>query len=94
MKKDTTERRLFKYALNNKKTINIGLICLLIAVALELAGPLIAARIIDHHILGIESTWYEVENKTDHTVDYAGKVYIRSDELDSKTDVISEATIM
>ncbi|MEC0302907.1 multidrug ABC transporter permease, partial [Terribacillus saccharophilus] len=76
MKKNTTERRLFRYALSNKKTINIGLVCLLIAVVLELAGPLIAARIIDHHIPGIESTWYEVDGETDNTVNYEGKTYV------------------
>ncbi|MGG1594466.1 ABC transporter ATP-binding protein [Terribacillus saccharophilus] len=94
MKKNTTERRLFRYALSNKKTINIGLVCLLIAVVLELAGPLIAARIIDHHILGIEATWYEVEGETDKTVDYEGKTYVRSDEIQTKEDAVGEATIL
>lgn len=36
--KKSTERRLFQYALKYKKGIIIGLICLVIAVALELAG--------------------------------------------------------
>jgi ATP-binding cassette, subfamily B, multidrug efflux pump len=94
MKKNTTERRLFRYALSNKKTINIGLVCLLIAVMLELAGPLIAARIIDHHILGIESTWYEVENQTDKTVQYNGKTYIRADELTADEAALGEASIL
>ncbi|ASN06629.1 ABC transporter ATP-binding protein [Virgibacillus necropolis] len=82
MKKASTEKRLFNYALHYKRSIIIGLICLVIAVALELAGPLIAKRIIDEHILGIEGNWQQVENNNDeHTVLHDGSYYKRSDRL-------------
>ncbi|MDY0395932.1 hypothetical protein RWE15_18020 [Virgibacillus halophilus] len=42
---------------NLKKGILIGIVCLVIATALELAGPLIAKKMIDEHIVGIEGTW-------------------------------------
>lgn len=32
---------------------------LTIAVTAELTGPMIAKKMIDDHILGIEKTWYE-----------------------------------
>lgn len=63
----STERRLFQYALKYKKGIILGLVCLMIAVALELAGPLIAKRVIDNHILGVEGYWEAVETADDTT---------------------------
>lgn len=82
MKKASTEKRLFLYALHYKRAIIIGLICLIIAVALELAGPLIAKRIIDEHILGIEGNWEQVESNNDkNTVSYDENYYKRSDRL-------------
>src|SRR5690625_47551 len=77
--KGSTEKRLFGYALKFKKGIILGIICLIIATALELAGPFIAKVIIDDHILGIEGTWEEVEAKDDHyVVTYNQHHYIRS----------------
>ncbi|WP_152654925.1 ABC transporter ATP-binding protein [Oceanobacillus sp. CFH 90083] len=77
----STERRLFLYALKYKKGIIIGLICLMIAVALELAGPLIAKRVIDDHILGVEGYWEAVETADDTTAPYHEQVLKRTDRI-------------
>ena len=37
----------------------------MIATAFQLAGPLIAKKIIDDHIVGIEGLWHEVERNQD-----------------------------
>lgn len=80
--KSSTERRLFNYALQFKKGILIGIACLLVAVAMELAGPLIAKTVIDDHILGVEGKWQEVKADHDkHTVTYNDSFYKRGDRL-------------
>ena len=93
MKKASTEKRLLQYALLYKRSIIVGLICLTIAVALELAGPLIAKRIIDEHILGVEGNWQQVENNNDgYTVSYDDKFYKRADritEQDQPKDLVT-----
>ncbi|MCA1059652.1 ABC transporter ATP-binding protein/permease [Rossellomorea aquimaris] len=69
-------RKLTDYALNYKNIIIAALLMLSVSVAAELAGPFIAKKMIDDHILGIESTWYEtVEGK--EAVPYEGKWYKR-----------------
>lgn len=84
--KPSTEKRLFNYALHFKKGILIGLACLVVAVALELAGPFIAKTVIDDHILGVEGSWQEVLSGNDkHTVSYQDHYYKRSDRL-TETD--------
>ncbi|WP_077624447.1 ABC transporter ATP-binding protein [Sediminibacillus massiliensis] len=84
----STEGRLFDYAMQFKKIIFIGLLCLVVAVALELAGPLIAKRVIDEHITGIETTWHLVEENDDkYTVSYNGEFYKREDRVQSDTSL-------
>jgi ATP-binding cassette, subfamily B, multidrug efflux pump len=92
----STEKRLFLYALQFKKGIIIGLICLLIAVTLELAGPLIAKKVIDDHILGIEGAWQQVAEKDDsYTVVYQGKNYKRANRVEETDQTTGEvATIL
>lgn len=93
--KKTTERKLFDYAWDFKKTIFIGLGCLIIAVGLELAGPLIAKRVIDEHIVGIESEWVQMDEKTDrYTVKYQDDWYKRADRVTQKDNTLSTATIL
>ncbi|HWI47697.1 MAG TPA: ABC transporter ATP-binding protein [Rummeliibacillus sp.] len=46
----STTKRLWQYALLYKKTLATGLFLLAIAVAADLAGPLVAKKIIDDHI--------------------------------------------
>ncbi|MDE5414596.1 ABC transporter ATP-binding protein [Alkalihalobacterium chitinilyticum] len=78
MKQQTTGKRLFQYAMLYKKTIFIALAMLTIAVAAELTGPFIAKKMIDDHMLGIESPWVEVTVESDRTVWYNGGYYTRS----------------
>lgn len=49
-----TGKRLFQYALMYKKLLISGLLLLAIAVAADLAGPLVAKKIIDDHIAKAE----------------------------------------
>ncbi|WP_077297150.1 ABC transporter ATP-binding protein [Virgibacillus pantothenticus] len=87
----STEKRLVAYAFPFKKQILIGLLCLIIAVALELAGPLIAKKVIDEHILGLEGTWNQVTERDDrYTVTYQNKNYKRSDRIGGNDEVIGE----
>jgi ATP-binding cassette, subfamily B, multidrug efflux pump len=72
----TTGKRLAKYALAYKKIILAALFMLTISVISDLAGPFIAKNIIDQHILGIESVWYETTNGA-KAVKYDGKFYKR-----------------
>jgi ATP-binding cassette, subfamily B, multidrug efflux pump len=70
----STGKRLTQYALNYKKIIIAALFMLSISVATDLAGPFIAKNIIDEHILGIESVWYETtEGK--NTAEYNEQFY-------------------
>ncbi len=92
--KASTEKRLFQYALHFKKGILIGLACLIIAVALELAGPLIAKTVIDEHILGVEGKWTQVENNDDkYTVSYNDKLYKRADRIEDSDHKLGSATV-
>ena len=78
----STGKRLFGYALLYKKQIIIALLLLTFAVCSELVGPLLAKRMIDNNILGIEKTWVGVAAGTDGAVDYQGQTYKRSDRVD------------
>jgi ATP-binding cassette subfamily B protein len=78
----STESRLLQYALQFKKGILLGIGCLMVAVVLELAGPLIAKTVIDDHILGVEGRWQEVKTDQDkQTVTYQHNFYKRADHL-------------
>ncbi|MYL51083.1 ATP-binding cassette domain-containing protein [Halobacillus litoralis] len=92
--KKSTERQLFQYAWLFRKRIFIGLVCLIIAVALELTGPFIAKRLIDQHIIGIENQWHQVETKDEHTVTYRGDIYIRSDRKKESDEILQTRTIL
>lgn len=72
----TTGKRLTKYAFAYKKIIIAALLMLTISVGTDLAGPFIAKNIIDQHILGIESVWYETASGN-RAVNYDGKFYTR-----------------
>jgi ATP-binding cassette, subfamily B, multidrug efflux pump len=69
-------RRLVDYALLYKKIIIAALLMLTVSVAAELAGPFIAKKMIDDHILGIETSWY-VTDKGKDAVSYRGEWYKR-----------------
>lgn len=89
-----TEKKLFHYAWMFRKPISIGLICLVLAVALELTGPFIAKRLIDQHVVGIESTWHQVKSEDDYTVNYQGALYKREDRLSGSETTDNPATIL
>ncbi|WP_316571204.1 ABC transporter ATP-binding protein [Neobacillus sp. YIM B06451] len=72
----TTGKRLYKYALQFKMIIFAALAMLTISAAADLAGPFIAKRVIDNHILGIESTWHET-SKGNGAVEFEGRFYKR-----------------
>ncbi|MGG3574342.1 ABC transporter ATP-binding protein [Bacillus gobiensis] len=76
-----TGKRLFAYAMLYRKTLMLAILMLVVAVAAELTGPFIAKKMIDGHILGIETPWYEV-NSGEHAVSYNGKTYAREAYLD------------
>lgn len=89
--KSSTEKRLLNYALQFKKGILIGIACLIVAVALELAGPLIAKTVIDEHILGVEGSWQEVMSDDDKdTVAYQHGFYKRTDRITGADEPIGE----
>ncbi|MEI3607124.1 ABC transporter ATP-binding protein [Pseudogracilibacillus sp. SE30717A] len=90
----STEKRLLHYASHFKKGIILGIICLMIATALELAGPLIAKVIIDDHILGIEGTWHEVNEESDYSVTYNQQKFIREERLSSKQESLGKISIV
>ncbi|WP_156645356.1 ABC transporter ATP-binding protein [Lentibacillus sp. JNUCC-1] len=74
--------RLMRYAWSFRKGILIGIVCLVIATALELAGPLIAKTVIDDHILGVEGEWSQVKVENDrYTVEYDNQLYKRTDRI-------------
>ncbi|QGG57745.1 ABC transporter ATP-binding protein [Paenibacillus sp. B01] len=77
-----TGKRLLRYALFYKKPILIALVLLALAVCAEMVGPLLAKRMIDNNILGIERTWVEVEPGTKDSVAYDGMSYKRIDRLE------------
>jgi ATP-binding cassette, subfamily B, multidrug efflux pump len=85
MKKIKSGKRLFQYALTQKKIIIIALLMLSVAVAAELTGPFIAKRMIDNHILGIEKAWITTEENGKDRVFFQGKYYVWEDrvEIDS-----------
>ncbi|WP_027409402.1 ABC transporter ATP-binding protein [Anoxybacteroides tepidamans] len=69
-------KRLLAYALQYKKMMMAALLMLAVSVAAELTGPFIAKKMIDQHILGIESSWYET-TKSEDAVFYQGRWYKR-----------------
>ncbi|WP_442599037.1 ABC transporter ATP-binding protein [Neobacillus sp. D3-1R] len=54
-------KRLWQYALKYKRIIIAALLMLSISVAADLAGPFVAKKMIDEHILGIENKWFETK---------------------------------
>ncbi|RPF50125.1 ABC transporter ATP-binding protein [Aquisalibacillus elongatus] len=85
-KHPSTEKRLFQYAWRFKKTILIGLICLVFSVALELTGPFIAKHLIDNHIVGVANHY--VESDETQGVEFQGQTYERVDRTDLESDQI------
>ncbi|MCM3635532.1 ABC transporter ATP-binding protein/permease [Paenibacillus camelliae] len=83
-----TGKRLLQYGLLYKKTIIVALIFLIIAVSAEVMGPLLAKKMIDEHITGINKTWYYVEEGTAEAVPYKEQWLVREDKLNPSTAVL------
>lgn len=60
-------KRLFQYAMTAKYTFIVALIALAIGVAADLAGPFIAKKMIDEHMLAIEQPFYQTNNPSGAT---------------------------
>lgn len=88
-----TGRRLFQYALIYNKIIAIALVMLTISVAADLSGPFIAKRLIDQHILGVESIWYQTADSKD-AVPYNGNFYKREAYINETDPKIEEVRIL
>lgn len=71
--------RLVNYALHYKTQLLLALLMLAVAVGTELAGPLVAKRLIDVHITGIEKRWFVSEAGGQYAVEFAGAAYKRED---------------
>ncbi|SFA80269.1 MULTISPECIES: ABC transporter ATP-binding protein [unclassified Bacillus (in: firmicutes)] len=89
----TIGKRLFEYALIYKKIIITALIMLTIAVAADLAGPFVAKKLIDQHILGIESPWYKTQ-KGNMSVEYKGEYFTRKDYLEESLPAENQIRIL
>ncbi|GGI99385.1 multidrug ABC transporter permease [Alicyclobacillus cellulosilyticus] len=70
--------RLLGYARMFKWQILTALAMLSVAVAADLTGPLIAKAMIDRHIVGIQTVWYEVGGPGPDRVFFRGRWYERS----------------
>ncbi|MHC0036819.1 ABC transporter ATP-binding protein [Pseudoneobacillus sp. C159] len=86
-------KRLLQYALIYKKIIIAALVMLTISVGTELAGPFVAKRMIDEHILGIESKWFETTSGKS-SVEFNGKLYKREKYFNSGEVKGEEARIL
>jgi ATP-binding cassette, subfamily B, multidrug efflux pump len=86
-------RRLVDYALLYKKIIIAALLMLTVSVAAELAGPFIAKKMIDDHILGIEAAWFETEKGND-AVSYKGEWYKREQYFNSDEQKGEEVRVL
>ncbi|MFC0558469.1 ABC transporter ATP-binding protein [Halalkalibacter alkalisediminis] len=92
MREKNTAKRLFQYALLYKRTILIALAMLVVAVGAELTGPIIAKKMIDEHMMGIETPWVEVVSQDDKSVQYEDRLYKRTSYV-QETDRIGEAEL-
>lgn len=90
----TTIRRLIRYALSFKFQLIFSLIMLTVAVGADLAGPLVAKRIIDVHISGIERPWHRVEHVDSYTAAYQGAFYKREDRMTPQDASLSEVRVL
>ncbi len=89
-----TGKRLFQYAMLYKKQILLALLLLVLAVSAELAGPLIAKRMIDSNILGIEKKWHRVDGEQPYAVAYDGSWYKREDRFEPEETKGPEARVL
>jgi ATP-binding cassette, subfamily B, multidrug efflux pump len=86
-------KRLMQYAFMYKKIIIAALLMLTVAVAADLTGPFVAKRMIDEHVLGIESKWFETK-KDKMSVAYNSHYYKREKYFEQGEPKGKEAQIL
>ncbi len=79
-----TGKRLYQYALHVKWVIIGALALLTVSVGAEVLGPLVAKKMIDDHILGIEAHWQETAEK-ESAVSFKGKLYTKDQDASGQT---------
>ncbi|MET3696392.1 ATP-binding cassette subfamily B protein [Bacillus oleivorans] len=89
----STGKRLVQYALKFKMMIIFALVMLSVSVGAELMGPFIAKKLIDDHIIGIESPWYET-TQGEEAVNYNGTFYKRGAYFEEGEEKGSPARIL
>ncbi|WP_246131893.1 ABC transporter ATP-binding protein [Paenibacillus hemerocallicola] len=89
-----TLKRLVKYALHYKTQLLLALLMLAVAVGTELAGPLVAKRLIDVHITGIEKPWHRTEADGPYAVGYDGATFKRTDHFGEGEPRGAEARVL
>lgn len=90
-------KRVLKYAFKSKTLIIISLIFLLAFTFIELYQPTIINKVLDDHLLGVQTTWVNTESVTSvdekNTIKYNGKTYtkivITEDTNTQNLDIIS-----
>ncbi|PZD97656.1 multidrug ABC transporter permease [Paenibacillus sambharensis] len=92
--KSAAALRLFRYALQFKAPLIAAMLMLAVSVGTELAGPLIAKRIIDVHISGIEQPWYGAEAGSKYAVEYEGAYYKRQDHFEPQEERGGEVRVL
>lgn len=92
MSRSAVAKRLVRYALQFRKP----LLLLTLAVVTDLAGPLVAKRLIDEHIAGVERPWYETAagSGSAYAVAYGGGTYKRGDRLAAGEPRGAEARVL
>lgn len=89
-----TLKRLVSYALHYKTQLLLALLMLAVAVGTELAGPLVAKRLIDVHITGIEKPWHRTEAGGPFAVGLDGAAYKRTDRFAASEPRGAEARVL
>jgi len=89
-----TGKRLFQYAWGFKKPIIFALALLLFAVGVELVGPLLAKRMIDTNIMGIEKPWYAAKPNSSSAVNYDGDWYKRGERFSANEEKGREVRVL
>ena len=92
--KPSTEKRLFQYARTNGKVIIFALICLTLAIGLELVGPYIAKTVIDNHIVGVQAEWAQIDTEQDSVVSFQNNYYKRLDRVKTDDIIVSHHTLI
>ena len=87
-------RRLVRYALPFRKILILALLMLFIAVGTDIAGPLVAKRIIDEHIAGIETPWHVATVDDSFAVSREGTLYKRADRFAEGEEQGAEVRIL